>query len=195
MMNAAGRYFSMRDNVYIEGRWHLVDPTDKDGASLRGVFRSGKPASAATPIKLHHSKFAERGVPVDYVEIDNEIVPVVHVRVAEILANLAPGDVEVFPVVIDEASGQYCIVNVITVRRCIDEAASAYISKYAEEDRDVFPDKVGSYFRVSGLKIDKSQVQGARVFRTWGWGAIIVAEEIKIALETAHVTGVKFVEV
>jgi len=191
----AERYFQINDDVNIKGRWHVAHPVDVNGADLRGVFRMGASASGIGSVRLSHSRFAEPGKPVDYVEISGEIVPVVHIRVAEILQHLAPADVELIPATVDGFPGQYCIVNVVTERRCIDEAASGYIKKYTEEDRDVFPDKVGRYFRVSGLKIDKTRVQGAKVFRTWGWGALIVAEEIKNAFEAARVTGAKFVEV
>jgi len=34
-----------------------------------------------------------------------------------------------------------------------------------------------------------------QVFWTWGWNAVLVSEEIKNALEAAHITGAKFIEV
>jgi len=192
---AAERYFDMQDDVYVEGRWYLVDPRDANGVALRGMFFKGQPSQVIGPVQLDRSRFAERGKPVDYSEISDQTVPVVHVRVAELFQRLAPEDVQIVPVTVEGAPDQYCIVNVVTVRRCIDEAASREIRKFTEKDRDVFPDRIGEYKRVSELKIDKSKVENAKIFRTWGWVAIIVAEEIKNALEAAHVVGVKFVEV
>lgn len=47
-----------------------------------------------------------------------------------------------------------------------------------------------------GLRIDKSKVGSARVFRPWGWNVVlIVDEEIKDALEANGIFGGKFEEV
>jgi len=184
------RYFQMRDDVHIERRWYL-----DTSAEASGMFSRGMPVGMVDPVPLTHSDAVEPGNPVDYIELSSETVPVVHRRVAQLFQHLAPNDVQLVPATVEGLPEQYFIVNVLKERRCIDEAACLYVSKYTEADRSVFPDLVGSYFRVSGLKIDKSKVEDARVFRTWGWVAIIVAEEIKIAFEAAHVKGAKFVEV
>ena len=123
------------------------------------------------------------------------MIPIVRLRVAKLLERLAPGDVEFVPAVVDGFSEGFHILNVLTTVRCIDDTASAYTEKFTEADADLFPDKVGHYMRVSGLRIDKAKVQDAQVFRTWGWVTIIVAEEIKNAFEAAHITGAKFKEV
>nr|BDT32984.1 hypothetical protein MFMH1_26530 [Myxococcus sp. MH1] len=58
------------------------------------------------------------------------------------------------------------------------------------------PEKVGHYASVRDLRIDKSKVGTARVFRPEGWtGALIVSEDLKLALEHVNATGVKFTEV
>jgi len=192
---APKRYFEITDDVYIKGRWHLVRPTDQTGAEVCDTLHQGTSARVAAPIRLWHSDAAERGQPLDYTRITGGFAPVVTSRVAEILERLAPHDFELVPAAVDGFSEPYFIVNVLKVRRCIDERASRKVDKYAESDREVFPDKVGSYFLVMGLKLDKSKIQGAKVFWTWGWNALIVVEEIKSAFEAAHVTGAKFVEV
>jgi len=189
------RYFKIDGDVYIEGRWYLVDPRDQNGADISVALGRGMPAKVAAPVRLSHSDAAPRGKPLDYTRITGDRVSVVNARVAEILKRLAPQDVEMVPAIVDGFSDQYFIVNVLTIRQCIDEAASRQIEKYTEEDRETFPDLVGTYSLVMGLKIDKSKVQGAKMFWTWGWGALIVAEEIKSAFEAAHVKGAKFVEV
>jgi len=193
-MGGNRRYFDMYDDVYVKGRWHLVGPMDEDGVDLKGLFRRGEPATVVTPVRVEHSDAAERGRPLDYSLISGAI-PLVRLRVAKLLGRLAPGDVEFVPARVDGFSEEFYVVNVLTTKRCIDEAASAYTEKFTEEDADLFPDKVGQYTIVNRLKIDKSRVGDAKVFRTWGWVTIIVAEEIKTALEAEHVTGVKFVEV
>ncbi|ATB26849.1 hypothetical protein [Melittangium boletus] len=58
------------------------------------------------------------------------------------------------------------------------------------------PERVGEYQVVSGLRIDKSKVEDARVFKLWGWRpALIVDGEIKLALEEAGSVGGYFEEV
>jgi len=189
------RYFDLDDNLYVKGRWHLVDPTDQSGADVSVAFWQGKLARIATPVRLQHSDAVERGNPLDYTVISGDRIPVVSVRVAEIFERLAPDDVAFVPAMVDGFPEQYFVVNVLTVRRCIDEAACDEFEKFTEEDRAIFPEKVGRYRLVWGLKIDKSKVQDAKVFWTWGWSALIVNEEIKNAFKVARVRGAKFVEV
>jgi len=189
------RYFRIRDDVNVAGRWYIADPVDASGRDLRGIFRVCKLANVVLPIRLKQSKYASAGEPLDYTELDGEIVPVVRSRVADLLRRLAPNDLQLLPVEVDGIREQFVIVNVVQERRCIDETLSQYVEKYAEQDRDVYPNLVGCYFSVVGLKIDKSKVENARVFRTWGWGAIIVSEEVKDVMESANVVGVQFEEV
>jgi len=189
------RYFQVSDNVYVKGRWYVSSPVDGNGNDLRGAFRNCRQVDVVLPVHLPLSRHAKIGKPLDYSEIDCEIVPVVSARVADLLLRLAPKDIQIVAAIADGFPDQYFIVNVVTERRCIDEAASASIEKYTEDDRDTFPNLVGSYFYVGGLKIDKAKVEDAKVFRTWGWGSIIVAEEIKDAFEAAHVKGAMFKEV
>jgi len=188
------RYFDMYDDVYVEGRWHLVGPMDENGVDLKGLFRRGKPVTLAAPVRVAHSDAAERGAPLDYSLISGTI-PLVRLSVAKLLERLAPGDIECVPAIVDGFSEEFYVVNVLTTKRCIDDAACAYIKKFTQANIDLFPDKVGHYMRVSGLRIDKTKVGDAQVFWTWGWPTIIVAQQVKEALEAAQVTGVKFIEV
>jgi len=58
------------------------------------------------------------------------------------------------------------------------------------------PEKVGSYRVIDDLRIDPSKVQGAHLFRPWGWlVALIVSEELKVAMEALGGIGPDFVEV
>jgi hypothetical protein len=77
--------------------------------------------------------------------------------------------------------------------RCIDEAASE-VSFWKPEHG--VPEKVGQYMGVDRLRIDKTQVGNAKVFRPEGWEVVlIVSEEIKDALERLGTTGTRFEEV
>jgi len=194
-MMKSKRYFEITDNVHIKGRWHLVDPTDQEGADVCDMLHQGKSVSIAVPVMLQHSDAAERGRSLDYTVITGGFAPVVSSRVVEIIVRLAPNDFQLVPALVEGFSEQYFIVNVLTMLNCVDENTSRQIEKYTELDRELFPDKIGSYFLVVGLTIDKSKIHEARMFWTWGWNALIVSEEIKDAFEAAHVTGAKFIEV
>jgi hypothetical protein len=75
--------------------------------------------------------------------------------------------------------------------RCIDDKASDEVEYWKPEDGR--PERVGTYRKVSGLRIDPSRVGEAQVFRTWGWSiALIVSEELKDALEHSGATGMRF---
>ena len=90
-------------------------------------------------------------------------------------------------------AGPYFILNTLRVIRCIDEARCVEVRYFTPEDGQ--PEKVGQYRVVSGMRIDPAKVEGARIFRPWGWTvALVVSEDLKQALEREGVTGTKFTE-
>ncbi|GEN05952.1 hypothetical protein SAMN05443572_102930 [Myxococcus fulvus] len=120
--------------------------------------------------------------------------PVVHVRVATLLTELAPEEVQVIPVEIPGHAEQYSILVATRLIECIDDTSSREVERWMEEDGR--PEKVGHYRDVDGLRIDTSKVGDAKLFRTWGWSvALIVSEDLKLALEALGVTGMRFTEV
>jgi hypothetical protein len=77
--------------------------------------------------------------------------------------------------------------------RCIDEQASK-VQFWTPEDG--VPEKVGHYWAVDDMRIDKAKVGNAKVFRPEGWEvALIVSEEIKDAMDAMGATGTRFQEV
>ena len=186
------RYFRILDDVNVPGRWFLSDPVDGRGNDLWWVFSAGKPVQVEAPVRIHFNAAAARGKPLDYSELDGDPVPVVHARVGSVLAELAPSDLQLVPVLLEGIPDQLCILNVTRVIDCIDDAASEHVKRYTTEDARVFADKVGQYSSVRGLRIDRERVGGAKIFRTWGWVAIIVCEDIKDALERIGTVGARF---
>jgi hypothetical protein len=76
---------------------------------------------------------------------------------------------------------------------CIDEQASRF-DRWTHEDG--VPHKVGQYSIMYELRIDKSKVRKAQVFRCEGWKtALIVSEKIKDALTAIGAVGPRFEEV
>jgi hypothetical protein len=155
------------------------------------MFKNGVPVHVdgrlEVPIKIP-------GKPLDFSLAGIGVAPVVHVKVASLLKELAPEDVQLFPVDIDGQPDQFCILNVTRTVKCIDDEASEEVSYWTPEDGR--PEKVGQYEGVHGMRIDPTKVGAARIFRTWGWTiALVVSEELKEALERIKATGTKFKEV
>jgi len=186
------RYFDLADDVYLPGRWELGHPLEQNGHQLDDPwqFRVGESAQ----FKGHVQIPVERtGTPLDFSHAAFSI-PVVHVRVASLLAEMAPNDVEIIPVVINGQTDQFCILNATRLVRCIDDKASEEVRYWRPQDGR--PEKTGQYRAVYGLRIEPAKVGDAKVFRPWGWTvALIVSEEIKEALERIGATGVRFKEV
>ncbi len=120
-------------------------------------------------------------------------IPVVHVKVASMLSERAPGDVQLIPADIEGQPDQYLVLVATRLIRCIDEKASE-VSFWTPEHG--VPDKVGQYMGVDRMCIDKAKVGNAKVFRPEGWSsALIISEEIKDALDRMGATGTRFEEV
>ncbi|MFL5350140.1 MAG: imm11 family protein [Hyalangium sp.] len=185
-----GRFFDLADDVYIPNRWHLDTPIDSQGQRVFDWdFKRGTPVHVDGRLRI---PVEIAGRPLDFSEAGIRI-PVVHVRVASMLSELAPSDVQLIPAEIEGQPDQYLVLVATRLIRCIDEKASK-VQFWTPEDGA--PDKVGTYWAVDDLRIDVTKVGGAKVFRPEGWsGTLIVAEEIKNALERMGATGTKFTEV
>jgi hypothetical protein len=184
------RFFELADDVYVPHRWHLAMPRDSHGQKVDdGQFMIGAPVHLKERLSI---PIESAGKPLDFTEAGISI-PVVHVRVASIFAELAPDDVQLLPVDVEGQPDQYLILVATRLIRCIDEQASR-IRLWTHEDG--LPDMVGQYASVRDMRIDKAMVGGARVFRPEGWmGSLIVSEEIKDALDRIDATGTRFEEV
>ncbi|MBN8467326.1 hypothetical protein JYJ95_12440 [Corallococcus exiguus] len=186
------RYFDLSDDMTSPGRWLLGAPTDLEGRALSEpwVFTDGTPIDAPGRLKL---PMYLPGTALDF-SLAARSTPVVHAKVASVFADLAPDDVQLFPVEVAGQPEPFCILVATKLIRCIDDKATEEILRWTPEDRR--PEKIGEYRDVWGMRIDASQVGDAKVFRTWGWPiALIVREEIRDALERMGATGTKFEEV
>jgi len=188
----AKRYFDLSDDVHVAGRWYLGTPIDAAGqAQGSWLFMRGEPAQLKSRLRV---PLYRPGKPLDFSLADAGAIPVVHVKVASLLKELAPEDVQLFPVELEGQPDHFCLVNVTRLVKCIDDAASEEVEYWMPEDGR--PEKIGKYRAVAGMRIDPSKVGDAQVFRPWGWTiALIVSEEIKEALERLGATGTRFKEV
>jgi hypothetical protein len=80
---------------------------------------------------------------------DAGAIPVVHAKVASLLKELAPEDVQLFLVEIDGQPDHFCLVNVTRLLRCINDEASEEVEYWTPEDGR--PEKTGKYRAVAGI--------------------------------------------
>jgi hypothetical protein len=186
----AQRFFDLADDVYVPRRWHLDTPIDSQGHRVFDWdFKRGTPLDIKGRLKI---PIETPGRPLDFTEAGIRI-PVVHVKVASMLAERAPGDVQLIPADIEGHPEQYLVLVVTRLIRCIDEQASRILF-WTPEDGE--PDRVGQYRDVRDMRIDKTKVGNAKVFRPEWWEvALVVSEEIKDAMEALGATGTRFQEV
>ena len=186
------RYFRLREQVQA-GTWFLGDPLDSRGRQVADIwqFTEGHPIP---PLQDRLSvPIDEPGGRLDFSTAGAGVTPILHVRAASIFTELAPDDVQFLPVDIQGQPEQYVILVAKKLVRCIDDEASKDVRYWKPEDGR--PEKVGQYRSVVDVRIDPTKVGGAKVFRTWGWAvALIVSEDLKRALESARVTGLRFEE-
>ena len=184
------RFFDLADDVYAPHRWHLATPINSQGRNVQDWdFKRGAPVHVEGRLKIP-IKIA--GKPLDFSEAGLK-VPVVHVKVASMLAERAPGDVQLIPADIEGQPDQYIVLVATRLIRCIDEEASE-VSFWKPEHG--VSEKVGHYMGVDRMRIDKAKVGNAKVFRPEGWSStLLVSEEIKDALERMGATGTRFEEV
>jgi hypothetical protein len=183
------RFFKLADDVNVSYRWDLDTPTDSRGQKVDDrLFTRGEPVHIQGRLRI---PVEVSGKPLDYTEAGVGL-PVVHVRVASVFAELAPNDVQLLPVDVEGQPDQYLILVATRLIRCIDEKASR-IQLWTHENG--VPEMVGQYFSVRDLRIEKEKVGDAKVFRLEGWTvSLIVSEEIHDALERMGATGTRFEE-
>ncbi|MCP3135783.1 imm11 family protein [Pyxidicoccus xibeiensis] len=186
------RYFRLKEYMKA-GNWDLGDPLDEQGQEVENpyIFTAGQPVRVTGHLTV---PIDGRGRRLEFCTAGIGAAPVVHVRVAALIAELAPDDVQLLPVDIKGYPDQYVILVATKRIRCIDDNASEEVRYWKPEHGQ--PERVGDYKVVAGLRIDPSKVGDAKVFRTWGWDiALIVSEDIKKAVERVKATGAKFVDV
>ncbi|MCP3136881.1 imm11 family protein [Pyxidicoccus xibeiensis] len=188
----ARRFYQLDDDVSAPGRWTLDNPTDARGEELENPwqFTDGRALNLTGRLNV---PVESAGRPLDFT-LAGFSVPVIHVLLAELFTELAPGEVQLLPVDVDGQPEQFLILVATRLIQCIDDQRSAEVRYWRPEDG--LPEKVGQYSAVHGMRIDPARVGEARIFRPEGWpGVLIVSEELKEALERIRATGVKFTEV
>jgi hypothetical protein len=186
------RYFDLSDDEYIPKRWYLGEPLDQRGNAVDPwQFRQGRPVHLAERLKV---PIDQKGLHLDFTTTLVGITPIVHAKVAALLRELAPNDVQLLPVDIEGEPEPYFLMNTLRTIKCIDDERCEEVLYWLPEDER--PEKTGTYRNVAGLRIDPSKVGDTRIFRPWGWNVVlIVSQDVQQALERMGVTGICFEEV
>ena len=185
------RYFRLRDDMTLPGRWVLGAPLDEQGKEIDPwQFEKGRALELSSPPRF---PLLVRGQPLDFSGAAFGIL-VVHGRLVRLFEQQGwRQEVQFIPAQVEEHPEPYFILNTLRTIRCIDEARSGEIEYWRPEHGE--PERVGMYRSVHGLKVDPAKIEGASIFRTWGWNvAVIVSEHVKQVLEQERITGAKFVE-
>ena len=186
------RYFRLRDDMKISGRWALGAPLDSEGREIDPwQFEKGRALELGFAPRF---SLLAHGIPLEFSSAAFGI-PLVHGRVVQIFEHLdSRHEVQFVPAQVEGFSEPYFILNALRTLRCIDEERSEELEYWKPEHGE--PERVGEYRAVYGLKVDPAKAAGADIFRTWGWSvALIVSEHLKQVLEREHITGPKFTAV
>jgi hypothetical protein len=199
------KYYVLEDAIDIDGRWFLDGLYDSSGTqfdsrALRyGEYvdtgppfvlpksANGTPAIVTPPLKVSRRR---DGVALDFTFADFDM-PVVSIRVADILSRIAGRNIQRFPVVVDGEEGRYEIINVVPRVPCIDTVRSEI--QWFQPGNKVRPDLAGAPEMITRLVIDPQRAEGHHIFRPDGWKVVIIVSDIvKQALDEALVSGVTF---
>lgn len=185
------RHYELFDDRVSHDRWHLGSPVDEHGKKIDPwQFDEGKALELGC---IPRFPVDTPGRPLDFCWAAFSIL-VVHEHFVRLFEALHVEGVQFIPAQVEGHAGPWYILNALRVIRCIDDARCAEVQYWQPEDEQ--PEKLGEYRAVHGLRIDPSKVGDARIFRPWGWRvALIISEDIKQAIESAGLSGARFVEV
>ncbi|MBM7115238.1 hypothetical protein I3V78_16905 [Archangium primigenium] len=187
------RFFDLQIDAYVPGRWYMSEPTRLNGQEIEDVwaFTNGEPIKPPGFLRI---PLLRPGRPLDFTTAGVGLTPILSGKAAAIFKELAPQDIQLFPVEVEGQTEPFYLLVVIKTVRCIDDVACSDIQLFTENG--LMPERAGEYRVVSGLRIDKSKVGDVRVFKTWGWSpALIIDEEIRNALDQNGFVGGHFEEV
>ncbi|MCP3105029.1 hypothetical protein LZ198_39800 [Myxococcus sp. K15C18031901] len=171
-------------------QWVLELPVPAVGGELDDPWMFGDGRRLPDPGALKSRPFRD-GPQRSFSVANSGRTPIANEQVARLLLQLAPDDVQVFPIHVDGADTPLYIVNATRCFACVDEGTSKEVQRYPPDG--AAPERAGSYRAILGLRIDPARVGGAQVFRIQGYpSALIVSATVKAALERVGNLGVCF---
>ncbi|WNG20589.1 imm11 family protein [Cystobacter fuscus] len=187
------RYFTLLTGPASRQCWRLAEPVDAQGHKLGNpyIFTDGKPVSVEGRLKV---AVTTAGKPLDFSLAGASNTPIVSERLAKLLAQGAPDDVQLLPVDVEGQSEPHSILVATRTVRCIDDPNCVEVKHWTPKDG--YELVVGQYKAIQGLRIDPTKVGQPQVFRPWGWTvALIVSENIQQQLARSRFSGMDFEEV
>ena len=183
-------YRIMADDQHYAARWHLGEPLTENGDEIDArEFRYGQPYEGPLPT---HVPISYEGDRVAFL-LSAFDMPIVSDEVADVIQEIAPHDVQRFPITVGEYIYGYEILNAIRVIDCVDEQLSGFTKWGPGDGRD---DKIGQYRHLGPLVIDPQRTGHHHVLRIKGsLVELIVSDEIVRALEGLPDLGIVFKQV
>jgi hypothetical protein len=177
-------FYRLLDDISCPGRWYLGNVNVEDN----WIFTYGMPVDE-TRFQNLIVEIYQSGREMDYSITEVYGVPVVSERLTEWLYEYMD-DVQLMPIKVPNASKNYFILVVKNKINCVDERKSNF-QKY-EVDNEVRPDKAGDYEAIYDLKIDPTNIN-KNIFRLAKYDIVtIMNEDVKLKLEKAALSGLRF---
>jgi hypothetical protein len=110
------QFFRLGIDVYVVGRWYLGEPTSLAGQELEDVweFSYGQPVDVRERLRVPIDR---PGKPLDFDTAGVGQAPIVNARVASVFREMAPNDVQLFPVEIQGQADPYFSVRAFMYAR------------------------------------------------------------------------------
>ena len=182
------RFFDVcADHLTFPDQWFLDEPLTVTGEEIDArEFRSGVPYRGPLPVIV---PIGNPGLELAF-NFGAFDMPVVSSEIADIINELAPGDVQCFPVDVPGAQGSYQILNAVCSLDCLDEERSEFTRWLPGDHRS---DRIGQYHMISTIRVDPKRTYEHQIFRIKNWPiALLVSNTIKDALASIPRLGVVF---
>jgi hypothetical protein len=181
------RFYNLVDDMTISGRWIIGEVRNADGDNP--TLDAGRRFTESKPL---YAEIANDGSVLDF-SLSVFAVPIATIELAMEVVRVVGPDVNTIPI---DVAGQYDmrVLNSVRAIRCLDENRSEFL-KFTR--RSYRADLAGQYQLVSKLCLDPTSIPSdANFFRVEGWAiALIVSEQVKIAMERIGCFGAEFIQV
>lgn len=180
------RYFQLRDDLTIRGRWHLSDV--RLPAGTEPPLDTCKPIIDPEPLV---GTVSHMGRVLEFT-ITSFNVPIATSGLAYAVSSVARSDVQCLPIHVADQPGLFAL-NALRTIRCVNEERSEFI-KWTKQDHRA--DLAGQYRQVTNLVLTAGAIPAdAHFFRIEGWRvALIVSEATKEAMQRVGCLGAEFIE-